>query len=134
MLYTNRMATRKQVGNTGEHIVAQYLRSKGYTVLGTNYLKKWGEIDIIAEKGGTMHFVEVKTISRENISFANRTRFETYAPEENMHPQKIVRLQKAIQSYILERSYEGEWQLDLVTVELFVKDKKALCNIIPNVL
>ena len=78
--------------------------------------------------------MEVKTISRETQNRVSRENNSAYRAEENMHKKKIDRLHRAIQSYIGEFSIKGDWQLDLVAVVLFVKDKKAECRFIENVL
>ena len=50
------------LGREGERRVAEYLRRKGYIIVKRNWrCDRYGEIDIIAEKGDTMVFVEVKT-------------------------------------------------------------------------
>ena len=54
-----------KTGALGETLAAKFLESKGYKVLKRNYRKPWGEIDIICEKGNTIRFVEVKTVSHE---------------------------------------------------------------------
>jgi Holliday junction resolvase-like predicted endonuclease len=54
---------KRETGDVGEKIAGRFLRSKGFEIVGWNYLKPWGEIDIIVKKKGKMHFVEVKTIS-----------------------------------------------------------------------
>lgn len=53
----------RKTGLLGEIYAARYLRKKGYKILSANYRTKSGEIDIIAEKNGTVCFVEVKTRS-----------------------------------------------------------------------
>lgn len=47
-------------GNTGENIACAYLEKNGYTIKERNYTSTYGEIDIIAEKGDYIVFVEVK--------------------------------------------------------------------------
>lgn len=50
------------LGREGERRVAEYLRQKGYIIVKRNWrCDRYGEIDIIAEKGNVMAFVEVKT-------------------------------------------------------------------------
>jgi hypothetical protein len=46
----------KETGKIGEDITENYLRKKGFAILGRNYLKKWGEIDIVARRTGKIHF------------------------------------------------------------------------------
>jgi len=53
--------SKKRLGSFGEDMAARYLRQKGYKILERSYRFGKGEIDIIAEKGGTLVFVEVKT-------------------------------------------------------------------------
>ena len=47
-------------GKEGELLVAQYLQKKGYTIITQNYRKRFGEVDLIAQKDDTLAFVEVK--------------------------------------------------------------------------
>ena len=51
----------KDTGHYGEDIAAAYLRQKGYSIVERNYRKRIGELDIIAEDGEVVVFVEVKT-------------------------------------------------------------------------
>lgn len=52
---------KKKLGETGEHIAAAFLKHKSYMILEQNYFSAYGEIDIIAQKGNNLIFVEVKT-------------------------------------------------------------------------
>lgn len=49
-------------GNIAEDMVSTYLESNGYSIDARNYLKKWGEIDIVASKNRKIYFVEVKSV------------------------------------------------------------------------
>ena len=51
---------RQRIGKHGEYVAVRHLRSSGYSVLETNYRAKGGEIDVVAEKNGTLVFVEVR--------------------------------------------------------------------------
>ena len=51
----------KRVGDGGEALTAEYLRGKGYHILDSGFRCQEGEIDLIAQKGDTLAFVEVKT-------------------------------------------------------------------------
>lgn len=48
------------IGKLNEDRAAAYLSGRGYTLLGRNFRAARGELDIIAEKDGTIYFVEVK--------------------------------------------------------------------------
>lgn len=56
---------KQEIGDLGEKLSTRYLLSKGFVLVGRNYRKPWGEIDVIVEKKGRIHFVEVKTVSWE---------------------------------------------------------------------
>jgi len=123
---------KKFIGNLGEELAAKYLTQKGYIILDRNYLKKWGEIDVIARKMNRYYFVEVKTVSRRVGDFEKTG---GYRPEENMHPWKIKRLYRAIESYLMEKGIDEntEWQLDLVSVYLDTETKKAKVDYLENI-
>lgn len=48
-------------GKTGEEYVANLLEKRGCRIMCRNYHSRFGEIDIIAQDGGYLTFVEVKT-------------------------------------------------------------------------
>ena len=128
---------RAEVGKTGEDVACKYLKKHGYKLIERNYWKKWGEIDVVAIKdttspeglrgaGTVYHFVEVKSVSGRRAG---------YDPEENVHPWKLKRLSRAIQTYILSKKLdEKEWQVDLLAVFLSLKDKKTRIKIIENII
>src|SRR3989338_4734753 len=116
---------KRKIGDIGEEVAVKYLERKGFRVIERNYLRKWGEIDIIAEKGQLLSFIEVKSVSRESSR-----------PEENMHPKKVQRLRRAIQTYLLDRkvSENQEWQFHLVCVYLDFSTKKARVEMLENII
>jgi putative endonuclease len=50
-----------ELGKIGEDIATIYLQDIGYEILGRNWRFKRVELDIIAQKGSTLVFCEVKT-------------------------------------------------------------------------
>lgn len=52
------------LGCKGEEAVAEFLIKKGFCIVAKNYKSFYGEIDLIAQKGETLAFVEVKTRSK----------------------------------------------------------------------
>ena len=135
--YKGKKETDKQkVGRIGEDTACKFLVKQGFSVIERNYLKKWGEIDIIAEKSGAIHFVEVKTVSRENVKDVSRETLDEYnRPEDNVHPWKVKRLSRVIQTYLLEkRGKDKEWQFDILAVFLDLKNKEAKIRFTENVI
>lgn len=63
------MKNNKEVGNTYEDRAVLLLSSNGYRILERNYRVRAGEIDIIAEKGKTIVFVEVKYRSSSKFGY-----------------------------------------------------------------
>lgn len=53
--------TKSETGRLGEESVCAYLTDRGYNIVARNYRIKGGEIDIIAENGDYLAFVEVKS-------------------------------------------------------------------------
>ena len=130
--FTREPTEKQKVGKIGEDYACQYLKEHGYKIIERNYLKKWGEIDIVTKKAGKIHFIEVKTVSREILQNSPNVIYETkdvYRAEDNMHPWKLQRLGRAVQSYLLEKdiSDETEWQFDVLTVHIDMS--KGLNNV-----
>ena len=57
---------RRSLGELGEDEAVRFLKSKGYRILARQMRNSFGEIDIIAEEGRTIVFVEVKTRTDES--------------------------------------------------------------------
>lgn len=54
------MASHNASGTVAEDKTVEYLKSSGFKILDRNWKTRWCEIDIVAEKNGTVHFIEVK--------------------------------------------------------------------------
>lgn len=53
-------SARLRLGQSGERLAADYLTSRGHTVVATNVRRREGEIDLVTVHDGTLVFVEVK--------------------------------------------------------------------------
>ena len=144
----------REKGIVGENIACRHLIRLGYTIVSRNYLKKWGEIDIVATKGGIHHFFEIKsTFYAAAFSNANNT----LRPEENVHRAKILRLRRVIRSYLAEiehnilqnmlqknhrlgngrnqgYSVESSFCFHVMTLRIDLTKKKVKIAIIPNII
>jgi len=117
----------QKIGETGENIAVKFLVKHGFLILDRNYTKKWGEIDIVAQKNKKIYFIEVKSIVGEIDA--------GYRPEDNMHPNKLQRLARVIQTYLLSKKLdEVEWQIDLLIVYLNLKNKNARIKVVKDII
>ena len=136
----------KEIGQLGEKIAAGFLMKQGFSILQRNYWKKWGEIDIVArtpvtsqgnvlgETSGKIHFVEVKSVSyetKQDLEYA--VTHETWRPEELVHQFKLHQIHKALETWLIENNYDGDWQIDVAAVRLVPHETFASVNIIENI-
>lgn len=128
-----------KTGNLGENIAERFLKQKGYTILHKNFWKPYGEIDIICEKHGVTHFMEVKSVSvvLDDVSCSsvsscevNRSD-ESIRPEDNLHTSKLRKLANVIQAYI-STFHVKNWQFDIAIVYIDKEAKKARVKMIEN--
>jgi len=109
----------KIIGNNGEDLACRFLTNNGFEIIDRNYQKRVGEIDIIGFKKGTLHFFEVKTVSRETFSYVD---VEKYKPEDNVTSKKINKIEKTANIFLKEKGFTDEYvQIDLLTVYLLKK-------------
>ena len=85
------MPNRKALGDWGEEQAARYLMLRGYRILERNYHSRYGEIDIIAARGGFVVFVEVKL--RKSDRYGAAAEAVTAAKQEKVRTTAILWLQ-----------------------------------------
>ena len=83
------MAEHNETGFKGEKLAVEWLSQHGYKIRHENWRHRHLEVDIIAEKGDTLHFIEVK--ARRSTKFGN--------PEESINKQKMKNLKDAAEQY-----------------------------------
>lgn len=105
----SQLMSKKRTGAYGEEIAANYLRHNGYTVVATNWRCPRGELDIIAQDGDVLVFVEVKT----------RRTADTSDAFLSVTPRKRQRLIDSAYSYIAShRPDNPQWRIDVVGIAL----------------
>ncbi len=126
---------RNKIGALGEEVTVAHLRQYGYEIIEQNYLKPWGEIDIVARENDGVAFVEVKTVSYETCDELNMavTR-ETWRPEDNVHYQKRQRLGRTIQTWIVEHGYTGNWRFLIAVVRLVPRERFSVISLLEEVI
>lgn len=115
---------RKQLGAWGESVAAHQLEAHGYTIVARNWRCRYGEIDLVAQAGDELVFVEVKT--RRGRGFGT--------PEEGVSPHKLRKLFELGQHYLLAYDLDDvAWRVDMVAVELDGQGKLLRCEHVPNI-
>ncbi len=100
------MAAHNELGIWGENVATDYLRGKGYTILERDWKSGHRDIDIIAQDGNIVVFVEVKT--RRNQLFGE--------PEEAIDYMKLRNLRAAINHYVKSKGIRQEIRLDAISI------------------
>lgn len=121
------MAYNRLIGDIGEDIACVWLKKQNFLILERNYLKKYGEIDIVAVKDNIIHFFEVKSGTKGE---------KGHRPEENVHNLKIQRLKRVIQTYLTERKYglDAEFQFHIVVVSMNLSTHRARVKLMENII
>lgn len=102
------MAGQKQsLGRWGEDRAAEYLKAKGYEILGRNIRTEYGEIDLLAGHKDVLIFVEVKARSSQRYGH----------PEESITENKQQHMAEAAESYLQSHpDHDGDWRVDVISV------------------
>ncbi len=100
------MVSTKELGDIGESIACDTLRNKGYTILRRKYVFNRAEVDIVAEFGGRLIFVEVKT------------RLSAYLTDPSLLVTigKQKQIIKAADQFVKDYFPEKEWRFDIMIV------------------
>ena len=96
----------KDIGNRGEDIASVFLTNNGYKVIDHNWKTRWCEIDIIAQKGGRIYFVEVKY--RTSANYGDALSYVT--------PKKVQQMTFAAGLYVASHHYDGDYSLAALAV------------------
>ncbi len=110
-------------GRQGEDVAVGWLRSNGYLLHDRNWRCGRYELDIVAERLGMIHIVEVKT----------RRAGSMLTPEQTITPAKESALRRAAAAYLAQHRLVGEVEFDLIAVDHF-PDGSCDVRFIPNIL
>ena len=100
---------RRRLGAFGERLAAAHLEAKGYRIRDRNYRCREGEIDIVAQDGETLVFVEVRTRRGDALG----------SPAESVTATKEARLVAAATAYVQALSQPpADQRIDVVAVQL----------------
>ena len=93
-------------GREGEARAAEWLRKKGYDIVGANYHCRFGELDLIVKKRELVIFVEVKL--RKNDRFG--------AASDAVTPAKREKLRKAAASWLASTACTAPTRFDVIEI------------------
>ena len=104
------------LGEKGEEKVSSYLRKNGYIIVKRNYRDRFGEIDIVAERGNLLAFVEVKT------------RFEgaLVSGLEAIDKHKRRRIRLTASEFLKKIPGDYDSRFDVESVEVYMKPDETL--------
>lgn len=89
---------KRELGETQEQRVADWMRQRGYTIVTNNFSCRFGEIDLIARKDEYLVFVEVKY--RSNLKFG--------APCEAVDFRKQKKISNVAAYYLKRYGYPAD--------------------------
>ncbi|HEU4758830.1 MAG TPA: YraN family protein [Dehalococcoidia bacterium] len=100
---------RRRLGDFGERVAVQHLEARGYRIRERNFRTREGEIDIVAEAGGVVAFVEVRT--RRGAALGSAA--------ESVTPAKQRRLLALAEAYAQDRpDLPLERRIDVIALDL----------------
>jgi putative endonuclease len=105
----------RRLGQYGEQLAAQFLIKRGCLIIAKNFRTRFGEIDLIAQAGDEILFVEVKTRTASTFGY----------PEYAVDHQKISHLVQAARAYLEQNSLNSVWRLEIISIELNKQAKTA---------
>lgn len=98
-----------ELGKKGEELAIAYLRSKEFKIRATNWQFGHKEVDIIAEKNGKIHFVEVKA----------RSQFYFDEPKQAVVRKKQNNIIQAADGYMQRYMVEMEACFDIIGIVFY---------------
>jgi putative endonuclease len=114
---------RRRLGQWGESVAAHHLEGDGYVIIARNWRCARGEIDLVAQAGQVLVFVEVKTRRGRALG----------TPEEGVTWSKRRKLLEVAQQYLFQHQLDDvDWRIDMIAVELDTKGKLLRCDHIEN--
>ena len=97
------------IGSVGENIARNYLVSKNFEIICTNYHSRYGEIDVVCENNEYIVFVEVKSkLYSSNSQLEGRV--------DKLKKKKII---KTILDYISKNEVDKQLRIDVLEILIF---------------
>ena len=91
-------------GDIAEAKAVEFLETNGFVIVERNFYSRFGEIDIIARKENTLHFVEVKS----SLTFENAL--------NNITSSKLQKIIKTAQVYMKKNALDTDYTFDALVI------------------
>lgn len=114
---------RIRLGMAGEGLARRHMESQGYNILDGSVRFTSGEIDLVAEHGEAIVFVEVRTRRGTRVG----------SPEEFITLRKRSKMTSTAQEDLqVHESEERDWRIDVVVVEIGHDGRLRRIDIVEN--
>ena len=98
---------RQSLGRYGEQLAEKHLLEQGYTILAKNWRCPEGELDLVAQQGAQLIFVEVRTRRGSRLG----------SPEESVTPAKQARLIQLAYAFLAQHDVPDPlWRIDIIAI------------------
>ncbi len=91
-------------GDLAESRACDFLLNQGFMIVERNFYSRFGEIDIVASKDETLHFIEVKS----GLSFESAI--------QNITPSKLNKFIKTVNVYLKKNRLDIDYMIDAIIV------------------
>ncbi len=100
---------KREKGKVFENIAENYLKAKGFEILGRNYRTRQGEIDIIAKKENLIIFVEVRGKTSDSFGLS----------EESINTSKTMKILETAKHFIYQNNlFDYDYRFDLIAINI----------------
>lgn len=115
------------LGSWGECLAEKFLVKRGYEILERNFHSRGGEIDLVARRKNTLHFVEVKTRKLAHLDAFG-------LPQEAVHRAKQQRIIETALVYLAQSgdAEKKSWQFDVVSIVYSLPEGRAKIALIED--
>lgn len=116
MQSNSKKSNNKETGAIGEELAVAYLKKNGYDILMRNYVAGKIEVDIVAQIGNDIVFVEVKTRFNAMVE-----------PEKAVTKAKQKNLAQAAEQFIVDKQLNLPARFDIISIN-FIDNKPEITH------
>lgn len=114
---------RQSLGRAGEIVAVNYLRDRGWMIVCQNLRRREGEIDVVALRGDTLAFVEVK--ARRTFAYGD--------PCEAVTKRKRARIRSLAAALLADGAVPHAREISFDVIEVTTDEQGYLVRHLPGV-